>query len=110
MLSAWMVQVSVDWLHAKLEEWQVSMSTGRKAPILARMVIVVNLQPSKANIHIIEYFGHRMKKWLLAVGIILILGLAATYLLIPSRLNIVVLLPVKCNVDAADRSLRDTGN
>src|SRR5580692_8136150 len=102
MLSAWMVQVSVDWscpmdrgcvsrdwLHAIMEEWQVSMSTGRKAPILARMVIVVNLQPSKANIHIIEYFGHRMKKWLLAVGIILILGLAATYLLIPSRLNIV---------------------
>jgi hypothetical protein len=51
-----------------------------------------------------------MKKGLLVAGIILVLGLAAIYLLVPSRLNVVVVLPVKCNVDAADRSLRDTGN
>jgi hypothetical protein len=51
-----------------------------------------------------------MKKWLLAAGVILILGLAAIYLLVPSRLNVVVVLPAKCNVEAADRMLRDTGN
>ncbi|HET6255477.1 MAG TPA: GyrI-like domain-containing protein [Puia sp.] len=49
-----------------------------------------------------------MKKGLLIAGIILILVVAAIYILIPSRLNVVVVLPVKCNVDAADRSLRDT--
>jgi hypothetical protein len=36
------------------------------------------------------------------------LGLAAVYLLIPSNLNVEIVLPIKCNVDAADRSLRDT--
>jgi hypothetical protein len=51
-----------------------------------------------------------MRKALFITGIILLLLLAAIYLLIPTRLNVVVVLPVKCNVDAADRSLRDTAN
>jgi len=51
-----------------------------------------------------------MKKGLLVAGIILLLILAATYLLIPSTLKVIVTLPVKCNVDGADRFLRDTAN
>ncbi|HUB62265.1 MAG TPA: hypothetical protein VL978_16230 [Puia sp.] len=51
-----------------------------------------------------------MKKALVIAGGILLVGLAAIYVLIPSKLNIVVVLPVKCNVEAADRSLRDTAN
>ncbi len=52
-----------------------------------------------------------MRKALFITGVILLFLIAAIYLLIPSKLEvIVVLLPVKCNVEAADRSLRDTGN
>jgi hypothetical protein len=51
-----------------------------------------------------------MRKALFITGVILLFLLAAIYLLIPSRLNVVVVFPVKCNVDAADRSLRDTAN
>lgn len=51
-----------------------------------------------------------MKKALFVASGILLILLAAVYLLIPSRLNVVVVLPVKCNVNAADRSLRDTAN
>src|SRR5580704_19231322 len=97
MVSARMSQVGSvapvgfgDWLHAMVEDWQIRMSTERKADVLARMGIIVNLQPSKANIHIIEYFGHCMKKGFFVAGIILLVGLAAIYLSIPSRLNVVV--------------------
>ncbi len=51
-----------------------------------------------------------MRKALIITGVILLFLLAAIYLLIPSRLNVVVVVPVKCNVDAADRSLLDTAN
>jgi hypothetical protein len=51
-----------------------------------------------------------MRKGLFITGVILLFLLAAIYLLIPSRLNIVVVFPVMCNIDAADRSLRDTAN
>jgi hypothetical protein len=51
-----------------------------------------------------------MRKGFIVAGVILLLGLAAIYILIPSKLNIAIVLPVKCNVDAADRSLRDTGD
>jgi hypothetical protein len=51
-----------------------------------------------------------MKKGFLIAGVILVLVLAAIYLLVPSRLNIVVVVPVKCNVDAAGRSLLDTAD
>src|SRR5579863_2109129 len=110
MLSAWMVQVSVDWSCAFVNEWQNTRSAKRKAEleVVLLEVIVVDLQPSKANIQIIEYFKRCMRKALFITGVILMLLLAAIYLLIPSRLNVVVVLPVKCNVDAADRSLRDT--
>jgi hypothetical protein len=80
------------------------------ADLLERMVIAVYLQSVKANIQIIAYFEHRMRKGLSVAGIIICLVLAGIYLWIPSKLNVVVVLPLKCNVDAADRSLRDTGN
>lgn len=51
-----------------------------------------------------------MKKGFIVAGVILLLGLAAIYILIPSKLNIAIVLPVKCTVDAAERSLRDTGD
>jgi hypothetical protein len=51
-----------------------------------------------------------MRKALILAGVLLLLLLAAVYFLIPSRLDVVVLLPVRCNIDAADRSLRDTAD
>jgi hypothetical protein len=51
-----------------------------------------------------------MRKALFITGVILLFLIAAIYLLIPSKLEVIVVLPVKCNVDAADRSLRDTAN
>jgi len=50
-----------------------------------------------------------MKKGLIGIGVLIVLLLVAVYAAIPSTLNIVVVLPVRCNVDAVDRSLRDTG-
>jgi hypothetical protein len=51
-----------------------------------------------------------MRKALILAGVLLLLLLAAVYFLIPSRLDVVMLLPVRCNIDAADRSLRDTAD
>jgi hypothetical protein len=100
----------VDWLRAMVEERKTSTKKNVQPDEVTRMIIIVNLQPSKANIHIIKYFGHRMKKWLSGFGILFLLVLAAVYIFIPSTLNIVVVMPVKCNVEGADRTLRDTVN
>lgn len=51
-----------------------------------------------------------MKKVLSVAAFILIVVIAAIYIAIPSRLKVVAVVPVKCNVNGADRALRDTGN
>ena len=49
-----------------------------------------------------------MKSLLLAVCILLILGIAAVYVFIPSHLAVVSVVPMKCNVNSAGRVLGDT--
>jgi hypothetical protein len=51
-----------------------------------------------------------MKKVLYAAAVISIVVVAAIYFAIPSTLKVVAVVPARCNVDGADRALRDTAN
>jgi hypothetical protein len=51
-----------------------------------------------------------MKKWLLAGCIGFLILLTAIYVFIPSTLVVIAVVPIKCNVNGADRFLRDSSN
>jgi hypothetical protein len=51
-----------------------------------------------------------MKKWLIAVGGVLVLVVFYVYIFIGQTRSVVLIMLAKCNIEGADRMLRDTGN
>jgi hypothetical protein len=51
-----------------------------------------------------------MKKWLIAAGGVVVLFVVYVYVFVPTTRSVVLIMPMKCNIEAADRMLRDTGN
>jgi hypothetical protein len=51
-----------------------------------------------------------MRRWLFAGCFLVVLGIAAVYFFIPSKLVVSKIVLVKCNPDGADRVLGDTGH
>jgi len=50
-----------------------------------------------------------MKKWLIAAGGVLVLLVIYVYIFIGQTRSVVLIMPMRCNIEAADRMLRDTG-
>lgn len=50
-----------------------------------------------------------MKKWLIAAGGVVVLFVLYVYVLIPTTGSVVLIMPMRCNIEGADRMLRDTG-
>jgi hypothetical protein len=51
-----------------------------------------------------------MKKWLFAAGGVVVLFVLYVYIFIGETRSVVLIMPMKCNIEGADRVLRDSGN